>query len=79
MAKQTAKKTIQEVLPVTGGKERRRVQIESVQPKINGGRFPVKRIVEDYHSGKIFVKQSEIDVGTTFRIQLHKLNDINVM
>jgi starch synthase (maltosyl-transferring) len=47
MAKQTVKKTIQEVLPVTGGKERRRVQIESVQPKINGGRFPVKRIVED--------------------------------
>jgi len=39
----------------------------------------VKRIVQDYHAGKIFVKQSEIDVGTTFRIQLHKLNDNNIM
>ncbi|MDR0371710.1 MAG: HAMP domain-containing histidine kinase [Prevotellaceae bacterium] len=32
----------------------------------------VKRIVEEYHGGKIFVKQSEINVGTTFRILLHK-------
>ncbi|OIP83896.1 MAG: ATP-binding protein [Porphyromonadaceae bacterium CG2_30_38_12] len=30
----------------------------------------VKRIVEEYHNGKIFVKQSEIGKGTTFRIQL---------
>lgn len=29
-----------------------------------------KRIVEEYHNGKIFVKQSEIDKGTTFRIIL---------
>jgi starch synthase (maltosyl-transferring) len=28
-------------------KVRSRVQIENVQPKINGGRFPVKRIVDD--------------------------------
>jgi len=28
----------------------------------------VKRIIEEYHKGKIFVKQSEIDKGTTFRI-----------
>lgn len=34
----------------------------------------VKRIVEDYHSGKIFVKQSELDKGTTFRILLKKRN-----
>lgn len=34
----------------------------------------VKRIVEDYHNGKIFVKQSEIDKGTTFRILLRKRN-----
>lgn len=34
----------------------------------------VKRIVEDYHNGKIFVKQSELDKGTTFRIQLRKRN-----
>jgi signal transduction histidine kinase len=31
-----------------------------------------KRIVENYHSGKIFVKSSEIDKGTTFRIVLNK-------
>ena len=29
-----------------------------------------QRIVENYHKGKIFVKHSEIDVGTTFRIIL---------
>ena len=31
-----------------------------------------KRIVEDYHKGKIFVKYSELGVGTTFRIELSK-------
>lgn len=31
-----------------------------------------KRIVEDYHKGKIFVKQSEIGKGTCFRIVLPK-------
>lgn len=30
-----------------------------------------QRIIENYHRGKIFVKDSEIDVGTTFRIILH--------
>ncbi|MBN2765486.1 MAG: HAMP domain-containing histidine kinase [Paludibacteraceae bacterium] len=30
----------------------------------------VKRIVEEYHQGKIFVKSSEINAGTTFRIIL---------
>jgi len=29
-----------------------------------------KRIIEEYHGGKIFVKQSELQVGTTFRICL---------
>lgn len=29
-----------------------------------------RRIVEDYHKGKIFVKQSEPGVGTTFRLQI---------
>lgn len=29
-----------------------------------------KRIVENYHRGKIYVKRSEINVGTTFRILL---------
>jgi two-component system, sporulation sensor kinase D len=34
----------------------------------------VKRIVEDYHEGRIFVKQSDLDKGTTFRIVLKKRN-----
>ena len=29
-----------------------------------------KRIIEEYHNGKIYVKSSEIDKGTTFRISL---------
>ena len=29
-----------------------------------------KRIVENYHKGRIFVKRSEPGKGTTFRIQL---------
>jgi two-component sensor histidine kinase len=35
----------------------------------------VKRIVESYHGGKIFVKSSEIGKGTTFRIELRKYKD----
>ena len=31
-----------------------------------------RRIVQDYHSGRIFVKKSELGVGTTFRIQFPK-------
>lgn len=31
-----------------------------------------KRIVEIYHKGKIYVKYSEINIGTTFCISLHK-------
>lgn len=31
-----------------------------------------KRIVEEYHKGKIFVKSSEVGKGTTFRIELKK-------
>lgn len=30
----------------------------------------VKRIIEEYHNGRIFVKESEIGKGTTFRIEL---------
>jgi signal transduction histidine kinase len=33
-----------------------------------------KRIVEEYHSGQIFVKSSELNKGTTFRIVLKKVN-----
>ena len=29
-----------------------------------------KRIVEEYHNGKIWVKSSEVGKGTTFRIEL---------
>ena len=32
----------------------------------------VRRIIESYHGGKIFVKNSEVGKGTTFRIELRK-------
>lgn len=35
----------------------------------------VKRIIESYHGGKIFVKNSELGKGTTFRIELRKYKD----
>ena len=31
-----------------------------------------KRIVEEYHKGRIYVKSSELGKGTTFRIELRK-------
>ena len=31
-----------------------------------------KRIVEEYHKGRIFVKQSEVGKGTTFRVELKR-------
>jgi len=34
-----------------------------------------KRIIEDYHRGKIFVKNSELGVGTTFRILIKEAKD----
>ena len=34
-----------------------------------------KRIVENYHRGKLFVKQSQLGVGTTFRIVLEQAKD----
>lgn len=33
-----------------------------------------KRIIEDYHRGRIYVKSSEIGVGTTFRIELARVS-----
>lgn len=33
-----------------------------------------KRIIESYHKGRIFVKTSEVNKGTTFRIELKKLD-----
>lgn len=35
-----------------------------------------KRIVEEYHHGKIWVKSTEIGHGTTFRIELKKNNQL---
>lgn len=32
-----------------------------------------KRIIEDYHQGKVYVKNSELGVGTTFRIELKRV------
>ncbi len=32
----------------------------------------VKRIVEEYHNGKIYVKSSTVNVGTTIRVELNK-------
>ncbi len=32
----------------------------------------VKRIIESYHTGKIYVKSSEVGKGTTFRIEMKK-------
>ena len=34
-----------------------------------------KRIIEEYHLGKLFVKQSKVGAGTTFRIVLKKPKD----
>ena len=31
-----------------------------------------RRIVEEYHRGHIYVKHSEVGVGTTFRIELRR-------
>lgn len=36
----------------------------------------VKRIIEEYHGGRIFVKESEPGKGTTFRIELPKAEQI---
>lgn len=33
-----------------------------------------KRIIEEYHNGKIFVKESSVGKGTTFQIELDKSN-----
>ncbi|MDP2038896.1 MAG: ATP-binding protein, partial [Ignavibacteria bacterium] len=35
-----------------------------------------KRIIEDYHKGKIFVKSSVLNSGTTFKIQLPTSEEI---
>lgn len=34
----------------------------------------VKRIIEEYHKGKVYIKQSEIGVGTTIRVELPRVS-----
>ncbi len=36
-----------------------------------------KRIIEEYHRGRIFVKSSEVGVGTTFRIEMESAESRN--
>ena len=36
----------------------------------------VKRIIENYHQGKIYVKSSELGKGTTFRLELNKYQSL---
>ncbi len=36
----------------------------------------VKRIVEEYHGGRIYVKESGLNTGTTFRIELRKVEGV---
>ena len=43
------------------------------QLKINEIQSISKRIIEDYHKGKILVKNSELNKGTTFQIILAKI------
>jgi signal transduction histidine kinase len=35
-----------------------------------------KRIIEQYHKGKIFVKKSEVNKGTTFTVKMPKINSM---
>ncbi|MDE5787138.1 MAG: HAMP domain-containing histidine kinase [Bacteroidaceae bacterium] len=57
------------------GKNFRNVFMPGFTTKSRGwglGLSLAKRIVEEYHGGRIFVKNSEIGKGTTFRIELPK-------
>ena len=38
-----------------------------------------KRIIENYHNGKIYVKSTTLDKGTTFRIVLNRLPESQVL
>lgn len=38
-----------------------------------------KRIIEEYHKGKIYVKSSELNVGTTFRIELQQAKESEIV
>lgn len=76
--KETASKVIIEVTDTGKGikkKNIRNVFKPGFTTKKRGwglGLSLAKRIVEEYHKGRIFVKNSEIGKGTTFRIELTK-------
>ena len=75
---QNAEKTIIEVADTGKGirkKDLRNVFRPGFTTKKRGwglGLSLAKRIVEEYHKGRIFVKSSEPGRGTTFRIELRK-------
>jgi two-component sensor histidine kinase len=58
-------------------KQRRQIFFPGFTTKKRGwglGLTLSKRIIEEYHNGKIFVKESSIGKGTTFQIELDKSN-----
>ena len=55
--------TIVQFLPLQEVKQKK---LEEVAPRL------AKRIIENYHKGKIYVKHSKIGEGTTFAIHLPK-------
>jgi sensor histidine kinase len=75
---ETDKRTIVEVIDTGKGikkKDIRNVFRPGFTTKERGwglGLSLAKRIVEEYHHGKIYVKSSEVGKGTTFRIELRK-------
>lgn len=75
-----AEKTVVEVSDTGKGipyNKRKEVFQPGVTSKARGwglGLSLSKRIIQEYHNGKIWVKHSEQDKGTTFRIELKQLN-----
>lgn len=58
-------------------KQRRKIFFPGFTTKKRGwglGLTLSKRIIEEYHNGKIFVKESSLGKGTTFQIELDKSN-----
>jgi len=58
-------------------KQRRQIFFPGFTTKKRGwglGLTLSKRIIEEYHNGKIFVKESSLGKGTTFQIELEKSN-----
>lgn len=75
---QEANKTVVEVSDTSKGirkKDLRNVFRPGFTTKKRGwglGLSLAKRIVEEYHKGRIWVKHSEVGIGTTFRVELKK-------